>query len=43
MSPTGFGWLVLAFPLAGTLVIALGWRALPGKLPGWIGTAAIFA
>lgn len=37
MSPTTFGWLVLAFPLAGALVIALGWRALPGKLPGWIG------
>ena len=43
MSPTTFGWLVLALPLAGTLVIALGWRALPGKLPGWIGTGAIFA
>ena len=43
MSPTTFGWLVLAFPLAGTLVIALGWRALPGKRPGWIGTGAIFA
>ena len=41
MSATSYGWLVLAFPLAGTLVIALGWRALPGKLPGWIGTAAI--
>jgi NADH-quinone oxidoreductase subunit L len=43
VSPTGFGWLVLAFPLAGTLVIALGRRVLPGKLPGWIGTGAIFA
>ncbi|MDX6699626.1 MAG: NADH-quinone oxidoreductase subunit [Solirubrobacteraceae bacterium] len=43
MSPTTFGWLVLAFPLAGTLVVALGWRALPGKLPGWIGTGAILA
>jgi NADH-quinone oxidoreductase subunit L len=43
MSPTTFGWLVLIFPLAGTLAIALGWRALPGKLPGWIGTGAIFA
>jgi NADH-quinone oxidoreductase subunit L len=42
MSATSYGWLVLAFPLAGMLIIALGWRVLPGKLPGWIGTAAIF-
>ena len=41
MSATSYGWLVLAFPLAGTLIVALGWRALPGKLPGWIGTVAI--
>jgi NADH-quinone oxidoreductase subunit L len=38
---TTFGWLVLAFPLAGSIVIALGWRALPGRSAGWIGTAAI--
>jgi NADH-quinone oxidoreductase subunit L len=43
MSPTTFGWLVLAFPLAGMLVIALGWRVLPGRSAGWIGTGAIFA
>src|SRR5918997_7080260 len=42
MSATSYGWLVLAFPLAGMLIIALGWRALPGRVPGWIGTAAIF-
>src|SRR5215217_7966619 len=42
MSATSYGWLVLAFPLAGTLVVALGWRVLPGRLPGWIATAAIF-
>jgi NADH-quinone oxidoreductase subunit L len=42
VSATSYGWLVLAFPLAGTLVIALGWRVLPGRLPGFIGTAAIF-
>ncbi len=41
MEPTTYGWLVLAFPLAGTLVIALGWRALPGRTAGWIGTGAI--
>ncbi|MDQ6914810.1 MAG: NADH-quinone oxidoreductase subunit L [Actinomycetota bacterium] len=43
MSPTTWGWLVLAFPLAGMLVIALGWRALPGRAAGWVGTAAIAA
>jgi NADH-quinone oxidoreductase subunit L len=42
MSATSYGWLVLAFPLAGMLIIALGWRVLPGRLPGWIGSAAIF-
>jgi NADH-quinone oxidoreductase subunit L len=42
MSATSYGWLVLAFPVVGMLIVALGWRALPGKLPGWIGTAAIF-
>jgi NADH-quinone oxidoreductase subunit L len=42
VSATSYGWLVLAFPLAGTLVIAFGWRVLPGRVPGWIGTAAIF-
>jgi NADH-quinone oxidoreductase subunit L len=42
VSATTYGWLVLAFPLAGTLVISLGWRVLPGRLPGWIATSAIF-
>jgi NADH-quinone oxidoreductase subunit L len=42
MSATSYGWLVLAFPLAGTLIIALGWRVWPGRLPGWIATSAIF-
>jgi len=41
VSATSYGWLVLAFPLAGMLIIAFGWRVLPGRLPGWIGTAAI--
>ena len=32
MSPTDCGWLVLACPLVGTLlIVALGWRALPGR------------
>jgi NADH-quinone oxidoreductase subunit L len=42
VSATSYGWLVLAFPLAGMLIIAFGWRVLPGRLPGAIGTAAIF-
>src|SRR5205809_8026980 len=41
MSATAYGWLVLAFPLAGSLVIAFGWRVLPARTAGWIGTAAI--
>jgi NADH-quinone oxidoreductase subunit L len=41
MSATTYGWLILAFPLAGSLVIALGWRALPGRTAGYIGSAAI--
>ena len=42
MSTTTYGWLVLAFPLLGTLVTAFGYRTLPGRSAGWIGTAAIF-
>ena len=41
MSATTYAWLVLAFPLAGFLVNAFGWRVLPGRTAGWIGTAAI--
>ena len=43
MSVTTFGWLVLLFPLAGMLVIGVGWRALPGRAAGWVGTGAILA
>jgi NADH-quinone oxidoreductase subunit L len=46
MSTTTYGWLVLAFPLAGMLVTALGFRQLSARpsnrTAGWIGTAAIF-
>ncbi len=41
MSPTDYGWLVLGFPLAGLIVVSLGWRFLPGRTAGWIGSAAI--
>ncbi len=42
MSTTGWAWLVLAFPLAGTLISAFGYSKLPGRSAGWIGTGAIF-
>jgi NADH-quinone oxidoreductase subunit L len=42
LSATSYGWLVLAFPLAGLIVISLLWNRLPGRLPGWIASAAIF-
>ncbi len=41
MSATTWCWLVLLFPLLGSIVIALGFRALPQKAAGAIGTAAI--
>jgi NADH-quinone oxidoreductase subunit L len=41
MSATTYAWLVLAFPLAGCLVNAFGWRVLGGRTAGWIGTGAI--
>lgn len=41
MSIQTLGWLVLAFPLAGTVIVALGFRAWPGRAAGWIGTLAI--
>ncbi|MFN2611797.1 MAG: NADH-quinone oxidoreductase subunit L, partial [Solirubrobacterales bacterium] len=39
MSATTYGWLVLAFPLAGTFATALTYRG--SRLAGWIGTASI--
>ncbi|HEY8640632.1 MAG TPA: NADH-quinone oxidoreductase subunit L [Solirubrobacterales bacterium] len=41
MTPTAFAWLVLLFPLLGSIVIGLGYRVWPGRAPGWIGTGAI--
>ena len=41
MTATSYGWLILAFPLAGTLLVALGWRVLPGRMAGWLASAAI--
>ncbi|MEA2438303.1 MAG: NADH-quinone oxidoreductase subunit, partial [Thermoleophilaceae bacterium] len=41
MSIGAWGWLVLAFPLAGAVVCALLYRATNKKLVGYIGSAAI--
>jgi NADH-quinone oxidoreductase subunit L len=41
MSATAWAWLVLLFPLLGSIVIGLGYRVLPAKVAGIIGTAAI--
>jgi NADH-quinone oxidoreductase subunit L len=40
LSLSTYAWLVLAFPLAGTILIALTWRV-RGTLHGWLGTLAI--
>jgi NADH-quinone oxidoreductase subunit L len=37
-----YGWLVLAFPLGGTVLIALTFKLLPSRAHGVIGTLAIF-
>jgi NADH-quinone oxidoreductase subunit L len=41
MSPVDLGWMVLTFPLVGTLIVALGWRGLGGRSAGWVASAAI--
>jgi NADH-quinone oxidoreductase subunit L len=41
MSATAWAWLVLLFPLAGSIVIALGYRAIPARVAGIVGTGAI--
>jgi NADH-quinone oxidoreductase subunit L len=42
VSTTTYAWLVLLFPLLGSVVLALGFRRLRGRSAGWIGTGAIF-
>src|SRR5690242_15282932 len=41
VSVSFWAWLVLLFPLLGSIVIGLGFRALPAKVAGAIGTVAI--
>jgi len=41
MSATTAAWLVLAAPLAGTIVTGALFRRLPGRSAGWLGTGAV--
>ncbi len=41
MSASSWAWLVLLFPLLGSIVIGLGYRVLPARAAGAIGTLAI--
>src|SRR3954470_293946 len=41
MSTGTWGWLILAFPLAGSIIIALGWRGWRGRVAGWVGVLAV--
>jgi NADH-quinone oxidoreductase subunit L len=41
MSATAWAWLVLLLPLLGSIFIGLGFKVMPAKLAGAIGTAAI--
>jgi NADH-quinone oxidoreductase subunit L len=41
VSATAWAWLVLLFPLLGSITIALGFRTLPARAAGAIGTLAI--
>jgi NADH-quinone oxidoreductase subunit L len=43
MSATAWAWLVLLFPLLGSITIALGFKVLPARAAGLIGTVAIGA
>jgi NADH-quinone oxidoreductase subunit L len=41
MSATAWAWLVLLFPLLGSIAIGLGFRVLPARVAGAIGTLSI--
>ncbi len=42
MTATSWAWLVLLFPLLGSIVIGLSFRAVPARVAGIIGTGAVF-
>ncbi len=41
MSTTTFAWLIVLFPLLGTIVIGVSYRWLPGRTAGYLGTLMI--
>jgi NADH-quinone oxidoreductase subunit L len=41
MSATAWAWLVLLLPLLGAIVVSLGFRAIPARIAGAIGTVSI--
>ncbi|MGA2009645.1 MAG: NADH-quinone oxidoreductase subunit L [Solirubrobacteraceae bacterium] len=41
MSATTFGWLILLFPLVGTILIGVSYNRLSGTAAGWVATTAI--
>jgi NADH-quinone oxidoreductase subunit L len=41
MSATTWAWLVLLLPLLGSIVVSLGFRAMPARVAGIVGTAAV--
>jgi NADH-quinone oxidoreductase subunit L len=41
VSASSWAWLVLLLPLLGSIVISLGFRAIPARVAGVVGTAAI--
>jgi NADH-quinone oxidoreductase subunit L len=41
MTTAGWGWLILAFPLVGCLVVTFNWRSLTGRTAGWIASGAV--
>jgi NADH-quinone oxidoreductase subunit L len=41
MTATTFGWLILLFPLVGTILIPLGYRRLSGTAAGWVATLMV--
>ncbi len=43
MSATTWAWLVLLLPLLGSIAVALGFRAIPARVAGIVGTASVGA
>jgi NADH-quinone oxidoreductase subunit L len=41
MSATTFGWLIVLFPLVGTVLVGAGYRRLSGTAAGWLASLAI--